>query len=73
MGEERDNIMGSKDFNNLPQKRVTDRSRLQDKDLGAFFLLATLGRGRSGIYKHKIQKHLLPSYGYSFPQSVIKD
>lgn len=32
MGEERDNIMGSKDFNNLPQERVTDKSGLQDKN-----------------------------------------
>lgn len=52
--------MGSKDFNNLPQGRVTDRLGLQDKNSGAFFLLATLSGGRSGIYKHKIHKLLLP-------------
>lgn len=46
-------LMGSKDFNDTPHKWVTDGSGLQDKDLGALFLLRASSRNSSGIYKHK--------------------
>lgn len=65
MRKERDNSMGSKDFNYSPHR--------QDRDLGVLFLLAALKRGRNGADNHKNHKHLLPCYNYNFHQSEIKD
>lgn len=37
---------------------VTEPSGLQDKDLGAWFLLDAQNRGKSKVYKHKNEKEL---------------
>lgn len=52
-------LMGSKFLINNHISGVTDRSGLQDKDLGALLFLAALNTGRSGVYKHRNYKHLL--------------
>lgn len=43
--------MNSKDFNKSAHKWVIDHSGLQEKDVGALFLLTALRKGSSSVYK----------------------
>lgn len=55
-GRRETTLTGSKDFNKSPHKQVTDRSGLQDKDLGASFLQTAPQQGqKQGSYAQKSQ------------------
>lgn len=71
-GKRETTLMGSKAFNKSPHNWVANWSELQDKDSRTLIFLTAPSRDRSGVYKHKKHKHLLPSYSYNFHQSGFK-
>ena len=55
-GRRETTLTGSKDINKSPHKQVTDRSGLQEKDLGASFLRTAPQQGqKQGSYAQKSQ------------------